>query len=212
MKIIYLTLFLFIFILESCSPIYTIKNYSSRVDFYYDFNKSTANKKIKITLKNDSSFTAVKTGGISNDSLFFTLNILKEEEIKSDEIKDIQYFDTATSNIAARIVLNDGKVLQAKKAGMLTGSYIKTLIYANKVESLPIGKIKSVSYNKHWLGTPFGLITGTVIGFLELGYINGSSTHGGTNESSIAYPILTILTGGAIGWLVGYNYTYQFNP
>ncbi len=203
--------FIFSFLLVGCSSTYTIKNFTSKEKFYEEFNRSAKNKTVKVTLTNDSSITALNGANISNDSLFFTNQVLKEEKIESNEIKNIKYLDTGSSNLAAIIILNNGKELKAKKANMLGGSSINAWIVENELENLPLSKIKRASYNKNCVGVPIGLLSGTVLGYFSLGIANGLISKGSKSDT-IVYPIASILIGGVIGWIVGYDYTYQFNP
>ena len=88
MKIIYLISSISLLILTGCYSTYQVSDFSSRVKFYEDFNKSVIEKDVKVTLSNDSSFFMSNDAAIENDSLYFT-----SEEIKSG-IKMIALSDT----------------------------------------------------------------------------------------------------------------------
>ncbi|MCL5030321.1 MAG: hypothetical protein M1480_15025 [Bacteroidetes bacterium] len=209
MKIIYLALSAITILLVGCSSTYTIKNFSSKEKFYENFNNSAKNKTVKVTLSNDSSFTALEGTNITNDSLFFTTQILKEEKIESNAIRNIKYLESGSSNLAAIIILNNGKELKAKKADMLEGSSINALIMENKNVNLPLNDIKKVSYKNRLLGTLIGFLIG-----IPAAYLVGEQffvLFGSGNEMAISL-ISSPIIGGIIGAITGYTYIYQFNP
>ena len=121
MKKFYLIIAVFALFFIGCSSTYRISDFPSKDKFYGDFNKFADNKNMKVTLTNDSSFTAEGKTEISGDTLIITMNVQKEEKINIDVKKDI---------------------------------YL----------SLPLSKIKEISYKNHWLGIPFGFLDGLVIG------------------------------------------------
>lgn len=96
---------------------------------------------------------------------------------------------------------------------MLEGSSINALIMENESVNLTLSKIKRASYNKHWLGVPIGLLSGTVLAFFVQG-IAGSILNNPKNNPPglLVYTAASILIGSVIGWIVGYDYKYQFNP
>lgn len=211
MKFNYLLFLASILFFVGCSSTYTVKNFSSKEKFYKDFNNSVRNKVVKITLTNDSSFSTLEDTRILSDSIFFTKQVLLDEKIETNEIKNIKYLDTSTSNLAAIILLNNGKVLKAKKADLLAGSSINVLIQVDENENLLLNNIKNASYINHWLGVPIGLLGGTALGYFTLGIVNSINPKG-NNSGLLIYPAASILIGGILGWIVGHNYTYQFNP
>ncbi len=188
-----------------------MKDFSSKEKFYDDFNKYMVNTPVKVTLVNDSSFTALNGVSIANDSLFFTAQILKKEKIESNEIKNIKYLDPSSSNFAAIIILNNGKELKAIKADILSGSSINVLILEEENKNLPLRNIREASYNNHWLGVPVGLLSGTVLGYFTLGIVNTINPKK-NNPGLLVFPAAAIIIGGVLGWNVGYNYIYRFNP
>jgi hypothetical protein len=72
-----------------CSTIYTIKDFPSKEKFYEDFNNSAKDKKIKVILLNDSSFTVAQGGVLENDTLF-VFGELNETEHLSLELSDLK--------------------------------------------------------------------------------------------------------------------------
>ena len=94
----------------------------------------------------------------------------------------------------------------------------------NNVGFVPLSNIKRVSYNKNWLGIPFGSLTGAVVGTLAgaFGLIPVYESHpnmsGGqtqdieTGGAMLLGLVAGTVVGSVIGWLIGYNYIYFFNP
>ncbi len=88
---------------------------------------------------------------------------------------------------------------------------------------VPLSNVKRISYNKRWLGIPFGILTGAVLGTLAgaIGIIPVYETHSDisgvqtqTIETGGAMLVgigVGTVIGGVIGWLIGYNYIYYFN-
>ncbi len=70
-----LLIFFFIFILlplilESCSSIYSVKDFSSKEQLYQDFNNSVKDKSINVKFINGSSLTINNGAVIENDTLY----------------------------------------------------------------------------------------------------------------------------------------------
>ena len=93
--------------------------------------------------------------------------------------------------------------------------------FGNNYKAIPINKIKTISYNRHWLGLPIGLIGGAIIGIGIGGAISSYDAHtkgdplGINNEYllPLIYGVLIgSITGSIVGWFVGWNYVYEFNP
>jgi hypothetical protein len=174
MKILVLIIAVFALLLTGCSSTYKVSDFSTKDQFYGEFNKFADNKNLKITLTNDSSFIAVGKTKISDDTLIIRMNITNDEEI----------------NIA-----------------------VKNDVY----KSLPLNKIKEISYKNHWLGIPFGFLDGLVIG-TGVGIIVSKSQSNQTGKNTdLVSPIIIGATGGSIigiiaGWFVGQTHIYQFNP
>ena len=90
--------------------------------------------------------------------------------------------------------------------------------YNNK-NFIPLKNVKQISFVNHWKGIPIPLICGTIIGFGTGYLINNSLTAPGSNSDNVnigAYGIIVltgvgIISGGIIGWINGYTFTYQFN-
>ena len=151
-----------------CTSIYTVSNFPSKGKFYSDFNNFVKDKKVKITLVNGNSFYSSGTLKIVNDSLILIKRYTAAEKINKSEILNMKYKYNGTdfSNITVYIFLKNGKVLNVKDVSTLPDSSIEYYIVKNDTVNIPLNKIKDVSYNKHWLGVPFGVLTGGLLGLV----------------------------------------------
>jgi hypothetical protein len=149
-----------------CSSTYRISQFSSKDKFFEDFNKSANDKSLKITMNDDSSFTANRGAKISNDSLTFFSIVRKEVKINKADIKDIKYFGTDMNHLSATIFLNNGDTATAKNINLGTDSSINAVLYVSENGSLPVLKIKQVSYVNHSMGAFMGFLTGIPAGLL----------------------------------------------
>ncbi len=96
--------FIVFLILIGCSSTYTVKDFSSREKFYENFNKSVANKNVKVTLMNDSSFNSRESTRIANDTLYFMSNLQTEKKIPLSEIQSIKHnYNTSSLEDNAKI-------------------------------------------------------------------------------------------------------------
>ena len=224
MKILFIVP-IFMVLLIGCSSYYTARQFSSRDKFYEDFNSFARNKNMKVTLTNDSSFITNEGTMISNDSLILLFQYQKEviKTIPQNKIKNIKDIYDANSNHTTKILLKDGEELSEKGVRYLPDSSIQFTI--NKVlninKSIPINRVKEVYYNRHWLGIVPGFFAGIPLGaILVTAKIIPSSvpegnpphaTYDSGDAAVIAVP-LGIIIGGVVGWFVGFDYTYIFNP
>ncbi len=201
-----------------CSSTYTASNFSTKQKFYEHFNKSAQDKVVKITLNNDSSFTANTGASISNDSLYYISEVKKDEVIKRSEIKDIKYVGTDMSNLSAVVFLKNGQEERTEKVNLLSDSTLYTVITTKINNVMALKNIKKVSYKNRWLGIPFSFVGGTVLGWSMGVFVSGifnNNTQKSTHNADNIY--LTIWGAGTIGGVIlglaeGYTYTYQFNP
>ncbi len=223
MKNIYLLLIGLVIFLAGCSSYYTLRDYPSKQKFYKDFNNSVKNKDVKVTLNNDSSFIIKEGMRISNDSLIIinkSRNI-KIERIPKSEIKSIKdFYETELKHIFV-INLKDGREFHEKEITYLPDSSISipvTKVITTK-EHIPLSNVKKVNYKINWLGlipgVPVGFVIGAALGIITLNLPGGSNLSqnfwSGGGGLVIGTPLITLL-GGAVGWLIGFNYTYIFNP
>ena len=202
-----------------CSSTYTLKDFSSREKFYEDFNNFAADKNINIILINDTSITASYGGSISNDTLDAITNVQEiGKKLLKIEIKEIKYYyKTNFTHPECRVILQNGKEFNEKNISILPDSSVEYTVTKKINRSFPINKVKEITYKNHWLGVPArffsGIISGAVIGFWAYSII--TSNNEGANDAGFAFTAgigLGGLIGGVLGWLKGYNYTYQFNP
>ena len=149
---------LLVLILTGCSSIYTQKDFPSKQKFYEDFNNSVRNKKVIVTLTNDSLINLINAE-IKNDSL-----LSKEFAEPVDRIKEVSY--------------------------------------KSHLESTVIGFAA---------GTPLGIITG-LIGYGVIDSNNSQEKSKGAGNFLEMSTVAGFAGGIIIGWLTGFNYTYQFNP
>ncbi len=215
----------FSFILAGCSSIYSINDFSSREKLYEDFNKFAGNKSMKVTLTNDSTFTAPEGSEISNDSLVM-INYeqnTQELHIPYKDIKSINGFYDINSNPTYKIFLHDGEEHDVKEIKYLPDSSVT--INVEKIRAtrsaIPIKKVRQACYNRNWLGAipgffagiPAGIILG-ISTILPIYTDEGSPPHREYNYISavlISVPVC-VLVGITAGWIVGYTYIYKFNP
>jgi hypothetical protein len=220
MKIFCFLISLSSLLLIGCSSTYTVADFASKEKFYEDFNNSAGNKSLKIIMNNDSTINAGNGALISNDSLIFAVPILKEKKISRDDIEEFIY-NSYDINIINTIILKNGKSITSDHIRSLPDSSVSYFDYVNTNESLSLNNVKWVCFKNHLLGVPIPLVSGTVIGTgfgILIGY---SVSQEGSSESSqnnggyytfIGLATIGIVTGGIIGWLNGWTYTYQFNP
>lgn len=214
MKIIYLLSSIFLLILTGCYSTYNVSDFSSKDKFYEDFNKSVINKTTKIKINDDSIFTFCENARISNDTLIF-LSKLKNgnEKLFLSEIKNINYNDQGTnfSKLSGKIILKNGEEIFAYNITALDSSiHFKVKTY----KFITIENVKEISYENHWLGVPFGFFDGSVPGII-IGLIVDASfvpNREGPRADIYVIPSIGAIVGCVLGWIVGYTYTYQFNP
>jgi hypothetical protein len=93
MKIHYSIFVIVPFLFIDCSSTYSIKNFSSKENFYNAFNKSVDSNSVKVTLITDSTFITDNVK-ILNDSIFYSQPgyELKNQKIISDSSRDFTTF------------------------------------------------------------------------------------------------------------------------
>ncbi len=202
-----------------CSSTYTIKDFPSKEKFYEDFNDFVKNKKVEVTLKNDSTFTTNEGTRINNDCLVFTnqfqsTGILR---IPKQQIKSVNdYYDTNANHIV-KIFNKDGKEFDVKNVNYLPDSSIKfeTEMTVTSTSRIALINVKNICYKKNWIGIIPGIMSGFLLSYVIAG-LGESASPGDVGVFAsgaamvIGVPIGTFL-GGVIGWLIGYDYIYQFN-
>ncbi|MFA6599158.1 MAG: hypothetical protein WCS69_15650 [Ignavibacteriaceae bacterium] len=225
MRSILLAVALFQLLFIGCSSTYRVNNFYSKEEFYNDFNNSVKSKEVKVTLINDSSFTASE-GAIIKDSTLISYVKVKEKNNMFLALSDLREINFENKDIkTASVLLKNGEVLRAENVKFGRDSIkfvgIKNII---KIDSIPIDKVKTVSYNNVWKS----ISSFAMIGFVctpVAGYLIGKTItqqaggHPENRESQeltgflIGIPagILTgLITGAVFGPMVGYKVSYQF--
>ena len=221
MKTLYLYAFLFPLFLIGCSSTYKLSDFSSRDKFYENFNEFAKDKAVKLTFNNDSLVNVVNGAVIENDTLFAfeQTGFRKYMKVANSEIKEMNY---SRNYKTANLILTDGKHMQAENIKTSADSLEFTGIIINKDYISSIFKIREISYKNRGSGMLSGLLYGPLSGIL-LGFsqIIPVYTYEGfqSNIKSYSYPggiAIGVVSGIGIGLIVGYivgnNYTYQFNP
>lgn len=214
-------------LLTGCSSVYRISNFSSKQKFYDDFNDFAGNKKVKVTLSNDSSFYTKNIVQIYNDTLYALKSFIKKN-FNTVPIKDLKRINYLSSDYkSAELLLNNGKTIKAEDIKMLRDSVHFSIgsTAAKRNALLPLDSVRTISYKNHWLGLITGLPAGIVTGFITgiLGFYPVHTGHpnmgsaGETQSTDLAGSALIgtaagTVIGGIAGWFLGHNYVYQFNP
>lgn len=204
-----------------CSPTYTLKDYSSKEKFYKDFNNFAVDKNLRIIFINDTSITAPYGAVISNDTLNAITNVQKiEKTLTKSEIKEINYYYTTNfTHPDFKVILKNGKELKEKNIVVLPDSSVEYIFTKNTHQFFPIYKIKEVKYKNRWLGIIPGLLggfgSGVVIG-IPISFAELANHHDKGDYENIWALYISAAAGTTIGiiagWLIGNDYTYQFNP
>ena len=209
------------FLLIGCSSAYKVSDFSSKDEFNADFNKSVYEKPVKIYLINDSSISACNGAEVLNDSLLFSMQTQKEKVILlKNKIKNIRfYFNKTNSSYSANIILNSGEILNEDNIELLPDSSISYEV--DKFDSLPLNKVKNISYQNKSLGASLGFVYGIPVGYLTgnlLKVLFSNPVGRGGAGSNIQYNLLLTglvsvpVIGLIIGMINGYTYNYQFSP
>jgi hypothetical protein len=213
MKIFFLLISALSIFFIGCSSIYTVKNFTSKEKMYWDINKTTGDKTIKVTLINDSSFTFENGAHIENDSLFFFAGYNTEKiKINPAEIKNVKYFGDNYTNLSAIIYLNNGKELKADSVSLFKDTI--NVEVTNAVNGcIPVNKIKKISYKNIVLGVIPGFLIGTATGGMAAISIFSLQNNNPDDAvgSFVVVPVCSI-AGIIWGCIAGYNYVYEFNP
>jgi hypothetical protein len=223
MKIFYSLISVILFLIIGCTSTYKISSFSSKDKFYEDFNNFAKNKNVKVILTNDSSFSVSNGAEIWNDTLYSLGEEIKtgNKQLALSDLKEIKYNSIYYNS--ASVFLKNGEEYSAKQLKMGKDSIEFT--FANEIITFngitPINKIQKISYNKRWIGLFPGFIMGTMLGIVAgVCTIPSSSSKlgpgqggGGPDYDSVAWGALSgMIVGSALGWIVGFDYIYQFNP
>jgi len=216
MKNIYFAVVLSLLLFAGCSSTYRVNDFSSKEKFYNDFNNSFKTKEVKVTLINDSTFTASE-GTIIKDSTL--ISYVKVEEKKNmflarSDLREIN-FENNEINTAA-VVLKNGDKLRAENVSVVRDSInfvgIKNLI---KIDSIPLGKVKTASYKNRWKsiypGAMMGLLSGSIIGYLWGKTVTNDHGENQGLSGFLGGAFVGPFVGAISGFFLGYTNIYEFN-
>jgi len=225
MKTIFLQIALFLMLFVGCSSTYRVNDFSSKEKFYNDFNNSFKSKEVKVTLINDSTFTADK-GVVVKNNLVVCYSTVEDKRPQKFILSDLSAINFAgNNNQSAKIILKTGEEFNAENVLTTKDSINFTEVRGIlNIDTFPMDNIKTVSYNDGWKSISAGARNGLVCMPLAGYYIGKTITQqmGGNStpkdrESQeftgffLGIP-LGLITGAIVGYIVGYDVHYQFNP
>jgi hypothetical protein len=219
MKIIYSIVITLLIFLAGCSSTYRISDFPSEEKFYENINNSIKNKNVKITLVSDSTFFSNNIIRISNDTLILIEQVKVQNKFieKNDTRKIKFYFNELTRDYSADIILRTGEYIKADNIELMQDSSIQfSKLYAYNY--FPLSNVKEISFKNIFLGSLIGFGIGIPSGY-GLGALIGSifNTNNKDEANSISTLFLTCfiaapVISGILGSIIGYTYTYEFNP
>jgi hypothetical protein len=140
------------------------------------------------------------------------------KSVPFNEVKSIDYLSTNFTSPSAEIYLKNGNKFYGKNIEITSDSIVNFIDYSHNFiyYSLPLIKIKEISYKERWKNLSVGLLSGAGVGLIAgLVVVSSYSDNKSHPDSYLTYifsPIIGAVLGGTIGWIVGYTYVYQFNP
>jgi hypothetical protein len=211
MKRIYVFILILFIPFAGCTSTYIQKDFLSKEDFYKKFNNAAAGKTVNIKLTDGSIITG-NNAKILDDTLVYFIPAKRNVTVTKNDIKKINYYGSDMNHLSAVVVLKSGETVHVKNLKLYPDSSIITGVTRSEKKYIPVSELKNMSYNKHWLGVPIGVAGGIILSRpVVLGAESAAANH--YNPRGLwAVPVVEIIGGGVIGWLVGFNYTYQFNP
>jgi len=213
MKNICTVVSLLFLIIIGCTSTYTIKDFSSKEKFIEDINYAFVDKESKITLTGNSVIVS-KDIKVKGDSLFTNVMIMenREEKIFSSHLSDIKY-DNSDAR-AGKLYLKDGRPLTALNIFINHDTiYFTNVSEIEKGTSIPLERVKSVSYNRRWSGVLMSSLSGIILGGV-IGFFAVTDAHGDSQGFMGAYysSQLGLIIGAIIGYLSGDTVIYKFFP
>ena len=216
MKSIYFAVTFIFLLFIGCSSTYRVNDFSTKEKFYDDFNNSFKTKEVKVTLINDSSFTA-NEGAVIKDSTLISYVKVKEKKNMFLARSDLREINFENNDIlTASVLLKNGDALRAENVKIIHDSIsfvgIKNII---KIDSIPLDKVKTASYKNRWKsiypGAMMGLLSGGIIGYLWGKTV--TNDHGENQGSSgfLGGAFVGPFVGAISGFLLGYTNIYEFN-
>ena len=136
----------------------------------------------------------------------------------SSKDKFYEDFNSFVKNKNVKVTLNNDSSFTTFKNTRISND---TLILIGQNENaankyILLRNVKTIYYKKNWPGIIPGVISGFLLSFAiagigESGNTGDTGFFGGGGAIFIGVPAGTVI-GGVIGWFLGYEYTYQFNP
>jgi len=222
--VFFISFILFIFSFLGCSSIYNIKNFPSKEKFYQNLNNFVKDKNVKICTGGDSVIHLNEGVEINDDTLIILNKKIKEEKfISLNEIKNIDYNNY--QNPSAFLELKNGEKLEAEDIRISNDSMrFNNIKYVDLKSSISTKEIKEISLDSRWTGVIKGLLIGTLSGAAigGLTHIIPATEHHpsftppyqrseyNTFNSFMIGTVSGAFIGSIIGWLIGYDFIYQF--
>ena len=215
------TLLLLLFI--GCSSTYKVNDFPSKEKFYEEFNNSFEDREAKVTLVNDSSFTADKGVGVKNN-LVVCYSTTEDKRPQKFILSDLSAINFAgNDNRSAKIILKTGEEFNGENILTTRDSINFTEVRRIlKIDTFPMDKVKTTSYTNKWKGVfpgmKIGFATLTILGYFIGKTITQAEGGHGLERSSQEFTgfflggTLGLITGAIVGYMVGYDVFYQFNP
>jgi hypothetical protein len=200
---------------NGCMSIYRSDNYSSKENYYTDFNKAVKYCNTVTILNNEKGIFFADITYIKNDSLhlYKTLKRIEKKTLPKSAIKNIPV-DQSDKFSPVYVVLASGEDLKVENIQTQTDSVSYTYKY-NCIDSgivFPLDKIKEVRYNNNLAGVPSHLLLGSAVGLVFGSIIDIIAVRPDNGLAFIGGLVLGSVTGGILGWIDGYTNIYLFNP
>ncbi len=137
----------------SCTTTYLISDFSSKENFYEEFNKTAKNKSLTLVLTDDNLLYPSNGAYISNNTLYAKdIFIKRSKSISKKEIKSIKYSGTDFSNLSGLVELKNGNKLNCTDIKFLSDSSLSFNADTTTDLSINIERIKEISYRNRWFG------------------------------------------------------------
>jgi hypothetical protein len=206
--------------LTGCSSVYTVKYFSSKQEFYQNFNDFAMDKNVKIYFTNDSVLNSL--GAIIADDTLYSLGYAVQNQymvFPTSEVKEIKYNNSNYKN--GIIVLKNGRKFQTTGMdySIDTVKFYTDYNVTGKNIVAAIRNVKEVRYYNKWANMGTKVISGTIggmIGGFALGTkIDEHVYYQQQGEAPFTGCLLGMPVGAFIGFIIGlytgYNYIYLFN-
>jgi hypothetical protein len=221
MRIIYILLasIICIVVSDGCSTIYTVKDFSSKNNYYKEINDNIKGKSVNITLINDSTFENNDGVLLSTDTLSCFKTHTDSKVLNKKDITDIKY--TSSDYRDAVLVLKTGEELKVTDFENKGDSFnMNVTYYQDRIISIaPTEKIKNIVYNDRnqsiLPGVLFGGLSGLAVGVFINNAMERDVSHQNNNGlfyGFIISPLTGMIVGAIISNIIGYKFIYHLNP